>query len=425
LRSVNGSTTRRYLLDWLAPALFALLVSATIRYHSLAPMPTMPRMVGNLLGLAAVALVGLMALGRRLAVPRDIAVPGLLLMASAIVSVLGSGDADSSLLRLELYLAMGLLAMVFYLTYRDAGQVPSASYFLAVSLVHLPFLLAAVLWIKHLAPPFWQGGHRLAEFGHVRQFGEFGFFAAASGTALTALSRRMIVPSFLLATAALFGLVLTGCRGALLSWVLFVLLLCRFGQTRLRTGLHGLLALACSSAVVVYLQGSGQLLSPNIFARMAAMRSGAMAAIQAGSSPDPASGRIDIWISAAKQIAVHPLFGSGPEGYLLSGCCDRTILQAHDFMLQFLLEFGAVGCGLALWLLMRAIRHLGGLSGVSRLVLASPGNRVLACLLAAYFAYSLIDQTMYHLLPLLLFALFAGLFAAGLAQARGPVRIPD
>ena len=42
----------RYLLDWLAPALFALLVSVTIRFHSLAPMPTMPRMVGDLLALA-------------------------------------------------------------------------------------------------------------------------------------------------------------------------------------------------------------------------------------------------------------------------------------------------------------------------------------------------------------------------------------
>ncbi len=42
----------------------------------------------------------------------------------------------------------------------------------------------------------------------------------------------------------------------------------------------------------------------------------------------------------------------------------------------------------------------------------------LACLLAAYFSYSLIDQTMYHLLPLLHFAMYSGLFVAGLAQAR-------
>jgi hypothetical protein len=39
-----------------------------------------------------------------------------------------------------------------------------------------------------------------------------------------------------------------------------------------------------------------------------------------------------------------------------------------------------------------------------------------------YLAYSLIDQTMYHLLPLLHFALFVGLLAAGLVQARAAQR---
>ena len=93
-------------------------------------------------------------------------------------------------------------------------------------------------------------------------------------------------------------------------------------------------------------------------------------------------------------------------------------MQAHDFVLQFLLEFGLVGCGIASVIGIRAIGRMGGLAGFGALVIATPSNRLLACLLLSFLAYSLIDQTMYHLLPLLFFSLFAGLFAAGLARAR-------
>ena len=36
---LRDESVGRYLLDWITPALFALLVSTTIRLHSLAPMP--------------------------------------------------------------------------------------------------------------------------------------------------------------------------------------------------------------------------------------------------------------------------------------------------------------------------------------------------------------------------------------------------
>ena len=81
----------RYLLDWIAPALFALLVSTTIRVHSLAPMPTMSRTVGHLLALSALAFLLLLARGRRIDIPRDVVFLLLALAASATVSVVGSG----------------------------------------------------------------------------------------------------------------------------------------------------------------------------------------------------------------------------------------------------------------------------------------------------------------------------------------------
>ena len=301
--------------------------------------------------------------------------------------------------------------------YRDAGHVPLKSYFLAVSLVFLPFLFAAVLWIKDLLPPFWDHGARLANFEHVRQFGEFGFFAAASATGLGVLSRRMVVPSCLLAAAALFGIVMTGCRGAMLSWILFVLLLCCVVRRRLRTAMLAFWQLAPVALLVWQLDHSGVFRSPNVFSRIDQV-------VQNGGAGFD-SGRIAIWIASLKQIAIHPFFGSGPEGYRLSGCCDQAVLQAHNFILQFLMEFGAVGCGIMLLLMNRVTRHLGGIAGLRSLAGSTTGTRVLACMIAAYLAYSLIDQTMYHLLPLLLIAPVAGLFAAGLAQARSAATAPQ
>lgn len=400
----------RYLLDWIAPALFALLVSTTIRVHSLAPMPTMSRTVGHLLALSALAFLLLLARGRRIDIPRDVVFLLLALAASATVSVVGSGGIEYSLQRLELYLAVALLATATYLAYRDHAHLPLAAYFLGVAMVHLPFLLSAILWIKDVGPPFWKDhGLRIAHFANVRQFAEFGYFAAVSATGLGLLSRKLVVPSFLLSAAAVFGMILTGSRSAALSWIVFVLLACCFSRARLRAAVHGLLVLALAAGLVWYLDSSGRLPSPNIFARVATQ--------QAGQESFDSS-RLELWGLSLQQIIANPLFGSGPEGYWLSRCCHLWVMQAHNFVLQFLMEFGVVGCAIALLLGVRAVKGLGGAASATRLVLANPENRVLACLLASFLAYSLIDQMMYHLVPLLLFALFAGLFAAGLVQAR-------
>ncbi len=409
-RSLDDPALNKYLRGWIGPALFGLLVSATIRFHSLLPTPTMPRIVGNLLALAAIAFLLLLARGCRFRVPLDVAVLLSALAAAAVVSVLGSGGADISLLRLELYLSVVLIAMAIYLVYREQAALPLEAYFLGIALVHLPFLLAAIQWISEMSPPFWaEYGLRLAAFANVRQFGEFGFLAAVSASSLGLLSRRLVVPSFILATSALFGIVLTGSRGALVGWMLFVMLMCCLSQVRLRAALHGLLTLGLSAGLVWYLDHSALLPSPNIFSRFASQPLG---------EETFDSSRLRLWQLSLEQVMARPLFGSGPEGYWLSGCCDRSVRQAHNFMLQLLMEFGLIGCAIGLLLAARAVKGMGGFTGTAKLVLATPGNRLLACLLAAFLAYSLIDQMMYHLLPLLHLALFAGLFAAGLAQAR-------
>jgi hypothetical protein len=270
----NQAAFRRHLLRLVLPALFALLVSATIRFHSLSPFETLPTVVGNLLALAAVALLFLMATGRRVKASSDVSLLLLAFAGSAAVSVLGAHGTDLSLVRLLLYVAIALLATAVYLAYRDADRIPLDSYFLAVALVHLPFLFAAILWVKELEPPFWQNGLRVADFANVRHFGYVGFLAAVCGTALGLLSRKHTVASFVLASAALFGVIMTGSRAGLLSWTLFALLACWLSQARLRAASQVLLVLATSAGLVWYLDHSGILPSPNLFDRVAALQAG-------------------------------------------------------------------------------------------------------------------------------------------------------
>jgi O-antigen ligase len=401
-----------FLRVWIAPILFALLIAAAIRLHSYSPMETMARMVGHLLTVGTVALAILMASGQRFTVSRHTAWLLLALAVSSAISVLGSGNWDLSLQRLELYLAMALLALVFYLLHRDAASLPLENYFLGIALIHLPFLIEAIVSIKlQNGPPFWQlFGIQLAHFANVRQFAECSFFAAVSATGLGLLSRRMTLYSLLLATAAMFGIVMTGSRGAALSWLIFVVLACCFSKAKLRAAAHGVLVLTLAVTLVWYLDHSGLLRSPNLFTRFAVQPLG-------GENFD--SARFTVWRLSLQQIIAHPLFGSGPEGFYLSGCCITTgVLQAHNFVLQFLMEFGVIGCIIATLFFVRAIKALGGGATVATLALATPANRILACLLVAFLGYASIDQMLYHLLPLLQFALFAGLFAAGLVQAQ-------
>jgi O-antigen ligase len=410
VRTVVVTPLNKVLLDWVAPVLFALLLFFTIIGHSADPGSTLARTVGNLLAVTGVLYFLLLALGRRITVATDVALLLIALAASVAVSVIGAGDVRTSLDRLQLYLVVALLATATHVAYRDRGHIPVEAWFAGVALVHLPFLLWVIMGIRDAGgPPFWTHGLKVPWFVNVRQFAELGFFAAVTGTGLGLLRPRLAVSSFLLAFVALFGLILTGSRGATLSWVLFVLLACCSRHERLRAAVHGLLVLSLAAGLVWYLDHSGLLPSPNLFSRLDNLRLG---------REEFNMGRFAVWSSAMPQILAHPLFGSGPEGWRISGCCVRQYSQAHNFVLQFLLEFGLVGVGIAVLLLVRAVKSLGGVAGTAQRVLAAPCNRVLACLVTAYLAYSLIDQTMYHLVPLLILAPLVGLLSAGLAQVR-------
>jgi O-antigen ligase len=343
---------------------------------------------------------------RRLAVPGDVKLLLAALAVSLFISNAVVADPVYSLPRLNLYLSIGLLAVAIYLTYRDA-VVPLHAFFAAIAVSHIPLLVEVLVWVGRSQPPFFRAVWSVPNFEQVRHFGTAAFFAAASGCGMVALSSRLRLLPLFLTFSALFGIIATGSRAPLLAWAGLVVLLTCFGPRRLRVAASGLVILTLALSSVWLLDRSGLFQSPSIFTRVE----------QSGDPQQFDSGRLVMWRAVAGVIAEHPWFGLGAEAQRLSRCCDVRLAHPHNFVLQLLMQFGLVGNALLAALGWRAVKGLGGLRQVWSLVFSSPENRVLACMLAAYFVLALVDGLLFFAIPMIHLALFAGLFAAGLHQA--------
>lgn len=391
---------------WLLPGAFGLVTCFVTLVHSPSPARTMPGLVWCILATALCAILTMWSRGRRLSLTGTVRPLLLALLAAVLVSNALLAPFSVNLPRLALYVSLVLLSVAFYLFHRGDRQVHLAAWCLVIAGVHLPFFVEVIFWIARTGPPFFSRNASVPHFWHVRHFGYAGFLAAVCGSSLLVLSARMAAVSFLLTSCALFGIIATGSRGALISWMLFAALLVCVSSHRRQVALHAALALAMTSAAVAALHYSGVLPSPNIFARL-----------EDSSLRTFDSGRLKIWLGAARWIAGHPLFGKGVEAYQLSGCCDRTVSQPHNVVLQLLMQFGLVGSAVIAALGWRAVRSLGGWRQVMTLALATVENRVLAAILTGYVAFAMIDGLFFRELPLIHFALFCGLFAAGLVRA--------
>lgn len=401
-------------LGLFGPVLFGTLAFLVTRFHSSAPSRTLVPLAWWLLPLAVALFGGLWFAGRRLRVSRPAGWLLFALAAALLASNVLLSDLWWSLPRLSIYVADVLLALSVFLLYRDQRETRLPAYLLAITLVHLPFLVDAVVWVMHSGPDFFTKSMRITNFSHVRHFGYLGFLAAVAASALMVVGRGAAVVSVILALAAVFGIVLTGSRGALLSWISF-LVFCGFllPASRRKIAAHGAFVLCAACVLVWILDVTGALVSPNIFQRVRQVMEGQNVVD---------SGRIEIWLAVTREIAARPLFGFGTEAYQLSGCCDRSVVQPHNFLLQLLMQFGLVGGALLLALGWRALRVVGGIKGLIQRIQCTPEGGVLAAVLLSYLAFASIDGLLYHAAPLVHFALFCGLFAATVHQVPSQFR---
>ena len=126
-----------------------------------------------------------------------------------------------------------LAAFGFVLTHAlgKPSRATMAKLLLAIAMVHAPFL-AIALYAATLhdpsapfVPPF---------FGNVRHLGYLGFLGGAASLAFLILDPRLRAVGMLLTVYALFGLLVLGSRGALISWVVSAAVLVLLSSQRKR-----------------------------------------------------------------------------------------------------------------------------------------------------------------------------------------------
>lgn len=123
-----------------------------------------------------------------------------------------------------------------------------------------------------------------------------------------------------------------------------------------------------------------------------------------GSSLDVAtSGRLSLWIDSLgvwSDSWSSILFGLGPDAMRLHVRAEigfPPIIQAHNSLVQVLLEFGLIGCGYFIALIALVGQR------VARLLMnraAAVEGRVVAAILIVMFGYTLLDGILYHAIPL-------------------------
>ncbi len=137
--------------------------------------------------------------------------------------------------------------------------------------------------------------------------------------------------------------------------------------------------------------------------------------------------RADIWKAAVRQIGINPVFGSGSGTFLFYGrqfrepSAQTDPIHAHNDYLELIAEFGLLGLGLFLLLLVAHIRN--GWNTFRRCVAGNDGKRVrngsralaltIAALaaVAAYVVHSFFDFNMHIPANAMLVAFVFGILA--------------
>lgn len=392
------------LVAWAGPSLFGALIYCAVDNYGYSENGYNRQVAGYVFIAAATLLLCAVLMGRRFVKLKPTLPIAAALAASVAVSTWNAPTLYLAINRDHLYYAAVLLGLGFYLVHRDGTENVIWRYFTVVPMVHMVFLVYVIFYLVSIQSDPDPGFAHFPNFANIRHFAYFGFIAASCGASLYVLTRKLQSTAFVLTAASLFGIVVLGARGALLAWLVFVACFAFFCTERKRFLLFCGIALLLASAITLYLNETGLLITPSLFVRL-----------EPGGSGYTVLDRIDIWLDALRAIALRPLFGWGPDGYVSSGCCNPHVSQPHDFILQFLLEFGVLGVALIAatgWVMLRACggpKHLW--------ISLRRNNEVIAvcAVLAGFFAYAMIDGLLYHAIPLTHFSLLAALLFARLA----------
>ncbi|MNZ75937.1 O-Antigen ligase [compost metagenome] len=285
-------------------------------------------------------------------------------------------------------------AVAMYFWFRSDSRAAEVMVLTTLSAVAMYFFVLVVAWNQAIDPATYDWVRRPPFFRNIRQLAYLlllGMVIAAWAVlALRGRLRGLALVVFLLAASMLLW---SGGRGAFIAACLGIAcLLFRFGlrnhaQSWRWLSIAGLAAFLLSALFPVDSPGMGWL--------SALFRSGG------GASADQiSSGRLEIWSSLLPYIAERPWFGWGGEAFFAL-MAHTQVLQAHNGVLQLLLEWGCVGA-----LLMLAVVGAVLFPGVKSLFRdagsdqSSPTLVLGMSLMASLLFLSMVDGVFYHGLPL-------------------------
>lgn len=242
---------------------------------------------------------------------------------------------------------------------------------------------APELWLD---PAHYNWFGRSPILGHIRHFAmTVGFFTAVllDDSGLHGLERRVVQLSAMLGLALILW---SGSRGAagVLLLIIGTIALLQWRAHQFRPWLVLQLLPAYGLALLFSTGHPGM----ELFQRETV----ATAASQLGAANEFASGRLEIWSRALARIEQDGslLFGAGGNAYLRLGLSPtRLIFHPHNSIIQFLLDWGLIGLGLALsalWLLILQ---------PARALLAIQPQKLAA--FAFLLGVSQLDGALYHL----------------------------
>lgn len=252
-------------------------------------------------------------------------------------------------------------------------------------------------------------------FQHIRHLGYFlcvGTVFSAWGVLVYTGWRRVVTWCIYLLAASMLlwsggrGAFIAACGGVALLFLAFPSRERLWGWVGLCAGM--LLAFLLSALFQVEVSGLGWL--------SAIYRTGAST-----TADQLVSSRFSIWLYLLDYIAERPWFGWGGEGFR-AVWMTPNIVQAHNGLLQLLIEWGVAGTfligGSLFWLLMRGVglywRSCGNFSSDDALPLG-------ISLVAALLLLSLVDGVFYHGTPMAFLMIGYGMVAATVYHARGVV----
>jgi len=392
---------------WLGPMLFGALIYLSIDNFGPSDGGYNRQVAGYMVVAAAALLIFSRISGRTFDVDRSSIAITAALVVSVAISTIGATPTYVSANRLHLYYAAAVLGFALYMAQPRHGVPPIGMYFAVVSLVHIYFLIQIFFWLMSVQSEVVLPLNRMPHYANIRHFAYHGFLAAVSSTALFVMYRRCETTSLVLTAAALFGIVLLGARGALLAWLASVVLFLVFSRNRKRLFAFSSLSAGIAVGSVYHLISTGLVRAPTLIQRMEAGMDSALYAAD----------RLAIWADAVRAIGERPWFGFGPEGYILSRCCNLTVAQPHNFVLQFLLEIGVIGSTLLFLALVSMIRSRGGPRMITARLRSDVGMLALFAFLLSFLAYSMIDGLLYHAIPVMHFAVFLPLLLVSMESS--------